>query len=31
VRQIVEINEQIEDRRWRERKVSQDRRRPLPA
>jgi hypothetical protein len=30
-RVIVEVNEHIEDRRWRPRKVSQDRRRPLPA
>jgi hypothetical protein len=28
---IVSVNEHIEDRRWRERTVSQDRRRPLPV
>jgi hypothetical protein len=28
---IVEVNEQIGDRRWRRRAVSHDRRRPLPV
>jgi len=30
-REIVEINEVIEDRRWRRKPVAPDRRRPLPA
>ena len=30
-RLIVEVNEHIEDRRWRRRAVSDDRRRALPA
>ena len=30
-RLIVEINEHVEDRRWRPRKVSDERRRQLPA
>jgi hypothetical protein len=30
-RTIVEVNEHIEDRRWRRRSVLQERRRPLPA
>jgi hypothetical protein len=30
-RVIVDVNEHIEDRRWRPRTVSQDRRRALPA
>lgn len=30
-RAIVEVNEHVEDRRWRPRNVSDDRRRPLPA
>jgi hypothetical protein len=30
-REIVEVREHVEDRRWRQRKVSQDRRRPLPV
>jgi hypothetical protein len=28
---VVEINEHVEDRRWRPRLVSQERRRPLPV
>ena len=30
-RQIVDVNEVIEDRRWRDRPVRRERRRPLPA
>ena len=30
-RVVVEVNEAVEDRRWRPRKVSHERRRPLPA
>ena len=30
-RHIVEVNEHVEDRRWRRRLVSDERRRPLPA
>ena len=30
-RRIVDVNEHVEDRRWRTRAISDERRRPLPA
>ena len=30
-REVISVNEHLGDRRWRERKVSQERRRGLPA
>jgi hypothetical protein len=30
-RVILEVNEHVEDRRWRRRRISHERRRPLPV